>query len=122
MILIVEDDADNAAAIREVLEDEGYSVTRASDGADALRKLGSGLMPGLILLDFMMPEMDGSQLARAVKDDPRWAAIPLVLLTANGRAASRVLGDMINQYLAKPVELNLLLDTVRKYYKGQKPS
>lgn len=118
MILIVEDDADNAAAIRDVLEDEGYSVTRACDGADALQKLGSGLKPGLILLDYMMPEMDGSQLAKAVKNDNRWSEIPMVMLTANGRAASRALAGTITQYLAKPVELNTLLDTVRKFYKA----
>lgn len=117
MILIVEDDADNAAALRDVLEDEGYAVTRACDGADALQKLGAGLKPGLILLDYMMPEMDGSELARLVKDDERWSEIPLVMLTANGRAASRALGGTIAHCLGKPVELNLLLDTVRTYYK-----
>jgi len=118
MILIVEDDADNASAIREVLEDEGYSVTRACDGADALKKLSSGPVPGLILLDYMMPEMDGSQLARALKSDKRFADVPMVMLTANGRAASRALTGTIAQCLSKPIELNLLLDTVRKYYKA----
>jgi two-component system, chemotaxis family, chemotaxis protein CheY len=118
MIMIVEDDADNASALREVLEEEGYQVTRACDGADALKKLSGGPAPGLILLDYMMPEMDGSQLARAVKADKRFAEIPLVMLTANGRAASRALGDTITQCLAKPVELNTLLDTVRKYYRA----
>jgi two-component system, chemotaxis family, chemotaxis protein CheY len=118
MILIVEDDADNASVLREVLEEEGYAVQRACDGADALKKLGAMPVPGLILLDYMMPEMDGSQLAKAVKADQRYAEVPLVMLTANGRAASRALAGTITQYLAKPVELNLLLDTVRKLYKA----
>lgn len=121
MILIVEDDADNAAAIREVLEDEGYAVARACDGSDALRLLNKGPLPRLIILDFMMPNMDGSQLAKAVRSEPAWSQIPLVMLTANGRAAGTALGN-VDECLNKPVNLMALLDAVQKHYVPSTPA
>jgi two-component system, chemotaxis family, chemotaxis protein CheY len=115
MILIVEDDADNASALREVLEDEGYPVTRACDGHDALRLLGNGLIPQLILVDFMMPNLDGSQFARLVRTDPRWAGVPMLMLTANGQAARDAVGNMVDQCLSKPIDLTVLLHAVEKH-------
>jgi CheY-like chemotaxis protein len=115
MILIVEDDADNAAAIRDVLEDEGHQVSRACDGVDALRLLGEGLLPQLMIVDFMMPNLDGSQLAKRLRADARWSAIPLVLLTANGRAAMEAAGSNVDVCMHKPVNLMELLDVVQKY-------
>jgi CheY-like chemotaxis protein len=117
MILIVEDDADNAAAIRAVLEDEGYDVSRACDGVDALRMLHEGARPRLMILDFMMPNLDGLQLAEAVRSDTAFAAIPLLLLTANGRAAAEQEGVRnVDQVLSKPIQLTELLDLVERHY------
>lgn len=120
MILIVEDDADNAAALREVLEDEGYPVMRACDGHQALRMLGEGAEPELIIVDFMMPNLDGLQFSRLVRADQRWSHLPLVMLTANGQAARTAVGDLVDTWLSKPVDLDTLLDTVAKHKaKGQ---
>jgi CheY-like chemotaxis protein len=119
MILIVEDDADNAAALREVLEEEGYPVTRACDGHDALRLMAQGTAPALIIVDFMMPNLDGSQFARLVRADPRWAKVPMLMLTANGPAARDAVGDMVDQCLSKPIDLNALLDAVQLHAGAQ---
>jgi CheY-like chemotaxis protein len=115
MILIVEDDADNAAAIREVLEDEGYKVARACDGVDALRAMRQGELPALIILDYMMPNLDGFHLAKALRGEPLWSEIPLVMLTANGRAANHAL-EVVDQCLHKPINLSELLDAIEKHY------
>ena len=117
MILIVEDDADNASALRDVLQDEGYVVTRANNGAEALRQLKTGQLPGLILLDLMMPEMDGSQLVKAVREEPSFAHIPLVVLSASGRAAERTAALAVDRFLHKPVDLTQLLDVINTYYR-----
>src|SRR5262245_18101102 len=106
MIMIVEDDGDNAAVLREVLEEEGYSVVRASDGHDALRLLAQGAVPELIIVDFMMPNLDGSQFTRVVRADPRWALVPVMMLTANGNAARKAAGDTVVECLNKPVDLH----------------
>jgi len=117
MILIVEDDADNASALRDVLQDEGYVVSRANNGIDALRQLKSGPLPGLILLDLMMPEMDGSHFAKAVRDEEAWKHIPMVVLSASGRAAERAATPGIERFLHKPVDLTTLLDVINTHYR-----
>ncbi|MET0387940.1 MAG: response regulator [Polyangiales bacterium] len=120
MILIVEDDADNAAALREVLEDEGHQVTRACDGHDALRLMAQGSVPELIIVDFMMPNLDGSQFARLVRADPRWGAVPMLMLTANGPAAREAVGNMVDECLNKPIDLGVLLDAVETHVGKQR--
>ncbi len=117
MILIVEDDADNATALREVLQEEGYSVARASNGVEALTKLREGPIPSLILLDLMMPEMDGSTFAKAVRAEPKWNQIPIVLLSASGRAAERAQAPGVDRFLHKPVDLTTLLNVVQSHYR-----
>lgn len=122
MILIVEDDAENAASLREVLQEEGYPIERAADGADALRLLKGGMRPDLMLVDLMMPNIDGWKLATALRADASLQTIPIVLLTADarGKEAAQQLG--VNAYLSKPVDLGTLLDTVSLHYRSARPS
>src|SRR5512140_1028000 len=70
-ILLVEDDPDGRACMSALLELEGYTVVTAVDGAEALERLRNGLQPGLIVLDLMMPGMDGFQFRREQLQDPR---------------------------------------------------
>src|SRR3954470_23412003 len=117
-ILVVDDDDDIREAIKEVLEHEGYSATGASNGHEALQALARGeVRPSLILLDLMMPEMDGWEFLRRIDDEPGLHRIPVALMSAHpsvrrafvkdaGGTASRLL-------LPKPLHLLRLLATVR---------
>src|SRR5690349_3947395 len=80
-ILLVEDDDDVAGAMVAVLEGEGYSVVRARDGEDALRALREGLAPCLIVLDILMPRMDGIEFRRVQRSDPSMSHIPVVVVS-----------------------------------------
>jgi CheY-like chemotaxis protein len=108
-ILVVEDDADIRSALCAILEDEGYRVACAGDGQEALAALRSGVCPAVILLDLMMPVMDGADFRAAQLRDPHLAAIPIVVLTADGRLqdAAQALGAAAA--FAKPFELKVLL-------------
>ncbi len=84
-ILVVEDDQALREAIAEILLDEGLEVARSANGWDALTKLRSGLRPHLILLDLMMPVMDGWEFRSEQLKDPELAQIPVVVMTAAGK-------------------------------------
>lgn len=83
--MIVDDDAEIRDCLCELLEDEGYAVVGACDGLDALRMLKRGSRPRVVLLDLMMPNMDGWQLAREMRRDPELSDIPIIVITAAGR-------------------------------------
>lgn len=110
-LVIVEDEEDISATLREVFEDEGYTVYVAADGRRALTLLRSlADKPCLILLDLVMPEMDGNQLHEELQRDAALRDIPVVITTSDpSRAPS---GVMI---MRKPIRLALLIDTVRKW-------
>jgi CheY-like chemotaxis protein len=82
-VLIVDDDEDLRETVCAILEVSGYRAIPASHGRAALDQLASGPLPDLILLDLMMPEMDGWQFRSVQKADPRLAHIPVVVLTAS---------------------------------------
>src|SRR5215831_5050610 len=81
-ILIVEDDSDLRDSLQLLLEAYGYAVATAFDGQDALDQLLDGLEPALIVLDLMMPRMDGWTLCRKMRKSPALAAIPVILCSA----------------------------------------
>jgi len=82
-VLVVEDDADIQGALVDILEENGFTAIGVNNGAEALRWLrGGGELPCLILLDLMMPVMDGASFREVQRKDPRLAAIPVVVLTA----------------------------------------
>lgn len=80
-ILVVDDDPDFLEATRAVLESQPYSVTTAPNGVEGLEKARS-LMPDLILLDIIMPGLDGFEVCRRVKEDPRLCHIPVIMITS----------------------------------------
>ena len=110
-ILLIEDDADLADAIAEILTMEGYRVGYASDGMAALALLADSELPDLILLDLMMPKMSGWEFREAQLRDYRIARIPVVVLSATGEPARPIDAMRI---LRKPVTLEALLATVKK--------
>jgi CheY-like chemotaxis protein len=117
MIAIVDDDRDTREAIRTVLEDEGYETTEAVDGHEALAMVHQpNLKPALMLLDLMMPRMDGWQLRARLREDPYLAGIPIVIMTAHAamlRAIKNAEPHTI--VLPKPVDIERLLEVVGNY-------
>lgn len=108
-ILLVEDDTDLREALAEFLADEGFGpVDTAANGAEALRKLHDGPPPGVILLDLMMPVMDGWAFRRAQLADSQLAPIPVVVLSA-----ADSLPD-VSASLRKPVDLDALSGVLRR--------
>lgn len=115
-ILVVEDDIDIRDTLAQVLEAEGYAVALAANGSDALDVLRSSQsMPCVILLDLMMPVMDGWQFREEQLKDPVLARIPVVILTADGRADAKLAIARASDGLAKPVRLDHLLRVVSQY-------
>jgi CheY-like chemotaxis protein len=115
VVLVVEDDRDIRDSVLEILRDEGYLVRGFANGAEALAHLRSGGCATLILLDVMMPVMDGWELHGELQADPSLASIPVVLLTADDNARSRAASMKITDSLSKPVRLDDLLDAVRRH-------
>jgi diguanylate cyclase (GGDEF)-like protein len=113
-ILVVEDDPDLRKILKAVLLREGYQVQEAGDGEDALRVVDAA-HPDLILLDVMMPRMDGRQVCQRLKANQRTSQIPIIMLTAMSETEDRVRGLDIgaNDYITKPYEQRELLMRVR---------
>jgi two-component system response regulator MprA len=114
-LLLVEDDAPTRELFRAFLELEGYTVRQAADGRDALEQLGAGPPPDCILLDLRMPGMDGRAFRAAQRQDPRWAQIPVVVVSAEPRLAEEAASLGAAGYLRKPVEPSALLDAVHQH-------
>jgi CheY-like chemotaxis protein len=118
-VLVVEDDEDTRDLIVEVLREDGYVVDQAADGFEALEGLRHAAQtPALILLDLMMPVMNGWEFLEARTDDPRLATIPVLVLSADPTrqlaAEHRVVA-----IIGKPFELARLLRLVRAVTKSQ---
>jgi CheY-like chemotaxis protein len=111
-ILLVEDDPDSRACMRSLLELEGYVVHTAADGAEALKRLRSGLEPGLIVLDLMMPGMDGFQFRKEQLRDPKLSAIPVVIYSGHHDAKANAALLEPTAYIQKPIDFDSFLDLV----------
>jgi CheY-like chemotaxis protein len=114
-ILIVEDDADLREALSDVLRDEGFAVTSAADGQEALDRLRREGRPSLILLDLTMPVMNGWQFRTEQRRDPDLSEIPVVVLSAGERLAEQMSSLEIDDFVRKPIELGHLLQKIERY-------
>jgi CheY-like chemotaxis protein len=114
-ILIIDDDAFIRRPLEFILREEGFAPVTAVDGEDGLAKL-EGSRPDLIFLDVMMPGMDGYAVCRRVKTDPRFASIPVILLTAKGQEGDRDRGLAAGatEFMSKPYSPSELLQRVRE--------
>jgi two-component system chemotaxis response regulator CheY len=113
-ILVADDDVDIRDATRLVLEHNGYLVVAASNGEEALRLLQDGPVD-LILLDMMMPVMDGWGFRNSQPEGPAFVNIPVVVLTGDGRASAKAEAIGAAGYLRKPVDLDVLLTVVARH-------
>lgn len=113
-ILIVEDDKDIRDILKTSLELEGYNITTAENGKVGLEILPSMNTPCMILLDLMMPVMDGWAFVEAISKDLKLAAIPIVVVTAFSKERTNGL-EKIKSIIKKPIDLDLLLNQVKIY-------
>jgi CheY-like chemotaxis protein len=114
-VLVVDDDEDIRDTVALAIGVLGYDVRSAPDGEQAMALLGAGLQPSLILVDLMMPGMDGEAFIAALRSEPAQAAIPVVLLSGHNAARDRALQLHADACLVKPVELDELNDVVQRF-------
>jgi phosphate regulon transcriptional regulator PhoB len=122
-VLIVEDEPDIRELVVHHLRREGYQVSAASSGEEALRQVQAA-PPDLVILDLMMPAMDGLEVCRRLRQDPATASLPIVMLTAKGDEVDRVLGLEIgaDDYVVKPFSPKELLARVRAVLRRSRPA
>jgi CheY-like chemotaxis protein len=114
-ILVIEDDTEIREALKEILESEGYLVRTATNGQEGLDYLKSGATkPGIIVLDLMMPVMDGWNFRSHQLQDPDFAKIPVVVITADGNAAQKAKAMNATAGLKKPIDLDRFLTTTEE--------
>ena len=114
-ILIVEDEVDLANALKIRFEASGYIVDLAYDGQEALNKARTNV-PDLIVLDLMLPKIDGYKISRMLKFDEKYKSIPIVMLTARAQEKDRAMGFEVgaDAYIVKPFESKELMDKIKE--------
>ena len=113
-VLLVEDDPDVSEALSIALEVFGVGVQRAFNGLAAMNLLQQGLRPSVILLDLMMPVMDGQEFRQRQQADPALAGIPVVVLTAQPVSDAVMQKMAVAVWLRKPVDIEVLLHAVER--------
>jgi CheY-like chemotaxis protein len=110
-VLVVDDDLGTREALTDPLEDCGYSVTAAADGREALDYLRNSSAPGIIILDLMMPVMDGWQFLEQQSHDPALLALPVIVVTATPPQVS----VRAKAVLQKPIQFKSLLEMLERF-------
>jgi DNA-binding response OmpR family regulator len=115
-ILIADDSATAVAQMRKTLAPLGHTILVAADGDDAVRQIHSE-RPDLVIVDIIMPKVNGFQLCRAIRSDPALHGLPIIVVTSMDRETDRYWGmkQGADEYLTKPVDPVLLMDKVRQY-------
>jgi len=115
-VMVVDDEPDILFTVGQVLETCGYEVIKAKDGKECIEILNQlGEKPDLVLLDIMMPEISGWDVAAKIKENPDWKEIPIVFLTAKGDTMSVGMGNLAAvDYIVKPFDIKDLKERVDK--------
>ena len=115
-ILIADDSATAAAILCKALAPLGHTILVATDGAEAQKTIKDE-HPDLVILDIIMPRMNGFQLCRSIRSDPDLKDLPIIVVTSMDRESDRYWGlkQGADEYLVKPVDPSLLVDKVRHY-------
>lgn len=122
-ILVVDDEPEAVELLEFNLTQAGYAVVAAADGAEALKKARSA-MPNLVVLDLMLPEIDGIEVCKMLRRDPATAAIPIIMLTAKAAEIDRILGLELgaDDYITKPFSPRELVLRVKKVLQRGRPA
>ncbi|MCR5261776.1 MAG: response regulator [Candidatus Gastranaerophilales bacterium] len=115
-VLIVDDEQDIVETLKFMLETENFECHCAYDGEQGLNK-AKEIMPDLIILDVMMPIMNGYKVSRLLKFDPQYRDIPILMLTARSQEKDKELGEETgaNEYITKPFDINFVIERVKSY-------
>jgi DNA-binding response OmpR family regulator len=115
-ILVVDDEVDLVETVRFPLEMEGFNVLVSYNGEDALNQARKE-NPDLIILDLMLPKLDGYKVCRLLKFDERYKHIPILMLTAKTQEKDKILGKETgaDEYITKPFEMDYLMEKVKAY-------
>ena len=118
-ILIVDDEQDIVESLKFVLEVSGFVCYTAFNGEDGLR-LAKEIMPDLIILDVMMPKINGYKISRLLKYDNKYKDIPIIMVTARSQLEDKMIGEEtgVNEYITKPFELDQIVKKVEEYLGG----
>ncbi|MDX2054925.1 MAG: response regulator [Polyangiaceae bacterium] len=121
-ILVVEDERDIADVLDYNLTNAGYEVLAAACGQDGL-KLARARKPDLVLLDLMLPDISGTEVCRALKDDPNTRGLPVIMVSARGEEIDRVVGFElgVEDYVTKPFSMRELLLRIKAVLRRQSP-
>ena len=115
-ILIVDDETDIIEILQFVLEAEGYECITATDGEEGL-KLAKEASPDLIILDVMMPKINGYKISRLLKYDSKYKNIPILMITARSQEEDRVIGEETgaDEYITKHFKVDYVVEKVKNY-------
>ncbi len=118
-ILIADDEMDIVETTKFMLESEGFEVLTAYDGEEAL-KIARSAYPDIILLDVMMPKINGYKVSRLLKFDKKFQDIPILMITARSQEEDRLIGEETgaDEYITKPFEISNVIDLINKYLEG----
>lgn len=120
MVLVVEDSIPQREMITELLKGNGLTVAAATDGVEALEQIQAGEHPDLVVLDIVMPRMNGYEVCRRLKADPITQNVPVILCSSKGEEFDRYWGmkQGADAYIAKPFQPTELLGTVKQLLRG----
>lgn len=113
-VLVVDDGEDILEGIKIVLEDEGYSVQTLTNSMEVI-EVARKVKPSLILLDYMMPGIDGGKVAERIRKEKDLRKVPVVMFSASQELEKVGRESGVNDVLAKPFEIDALVDKVKKY-------
>ncbi len=114
-ILIVDDETNIVISLEYVMKNAGFNVAVAYDGEEALEKVKENV-PDLVILDVMMPKLDGFEVCKKIRENPAWKSVSIVMLTAKGRDSEREKGLSFgaDDYLTKPFSTRDILQRVKE--------
>lgn len=118
-ILIVDDEQDIVESLKFVLEVNDYTCFCAYNGEDGL-KMAKEIMPDLIILDVMMPKINGYKISRLLKYDKKYKDIPIIMVTARSQDEDKLIGEETgaDEYITKPFDLDFVVQRVKEHLKG----
>ena len=118
-VMVVEDDALGLELVRDILEEDGYEVLTATDGANALAAIAES-RPDLVLMDVQLPQISGLEVTRRLKADPETRSIPVIALTAHAMRGddTSIVAEGCDGYISKPFKLAAFREAIAGYTSG----